>query len=76
MRTEFYLRQVRRLMTGHAIPAISTDDLSQVLVPIPDPSEQTRIANAIAEIQAMRKHARQASEQVVIETNALVGQLG
>ena len=76
MRTEFYLRQVRRLMTGHAIPAISTDDLSRVLVPIPDPSEQTRIANAIAEIQALRKHARQASEQVVMETSALVGQLG
>ena len=76
MRTDFYLRQVRRLMTGHEIPAISTDDLSRVLVPIPSQAEQTRIANAIAEIQAMRKHARQASEQVVIETNSLVSQLG
>jgi hypothetical protein len=50
--------------------------LSRVLVPIPSQAEQTRIANAIAEIQAMRKHARQASEQVVIETNSLVSQLG
>ncbi|MBI5649347.1 MAG: N-6 DNA methylase [Chloroflexi bacterium] len=76
MRTEFYLRQVRRLMTGHAIPAISTDDLSKVLVPIPAKQDQARIADIIAEIQSMRKNARQAGEKVVAETNSLVSQLG
>lgn len=75
MRTEHYLRQVRRLMTGHAIPAISADDLSKVLVPIPAWQEQARIAKTIADIQAMRKNALKAGEQVVMETNALVSQL-
>lgn len=76
MRTDFFLRQVRRLMTGHAIPAISTEDLAQVLVPIPAQSVQAKIADTIADIQAMRQHARQAGEQIVMETHNLVSQLG
>ena len=75
MRTEYYLRQVKRLMTGHAIPSISTEDMSKVLVPIPSKEEQERIANSIAEIQSMRREALKAGEKLVIETNALVSQL-
>lgn len=63
-------------MTGHAIPAISIEDLSKVLVPIPLKEEQERIANAIAQIQFMRKESLKAGEKVVIETDALVRQLG
>ncbi len=73
MRTEHYLRQVRRLMTGHAIPCISTEDLSQVLVPVPPRTEQERIANTIASIQVMRKEALKAGDQAVNVTNALIG---
>jgi type I restriction enzyme M protein len=73
MRTEIYLRQVRRLMTGHAIPSISTEDLAQVLVPIPARAEQERIASAIASIRAMRKEALKAGDQVVNAANALIG---
>jgi len=75
MRTEYYLRQVRRLMTGHAIPAISTEDLSEVLVPTPPKKEQERIAKAIAAIQSMRKEALKAGEKVVMETDSLVSRL-
>jgi type I restriction enzyme M protein len=59
-------------MTGHAIPAISIEDLSKVLVPIPSKEEQARIANAIVQIQSMRKESLRAGEKVVIETDALV----
>ncbi len=75
MRTEHYLRQVRRLMTGHAIPAVSIEDLATVLIPIPPKQEQQRIAHAIASIQAMRKEALKAGEEVVMETDALVSRL-
>jgi type I restriction enzyme M protein len=75
MRTEYYLRQVRRLMTGHAIPAVSIEDLATVLIPIPPQQEQQRIAHAIASIQSMRKEALKAGEKVVMEADALVSRL-
>lgn len=74
MRTDHFLRQVKRYMTGHAIPTISVDDLSKVLVPIPSKSEQEKIARNIAEIQAMRKEALKAGEKVVNETSLLLGE--
>lgn len=74
MRTDHFLRQVKRYMTGHAIPTISVDDLSKVLVPIPPKSEQQKIAKKIAEIQMMRKEALKAGEKVVNETSLLLGE--
>jgi len=75
MRTQYYLRQVRRLMTGHAIPAISIDDLSKILVPIPPIDVQKKIADKIGTILAMRKKALKTSETVVRETELLIGNL-
>lgn len=75
MRTEYYLRQVRRLMTGHAIPSISTEDLSKVLVPIPLKEDQERIANSVKSIQSMRREALKAGERVITEADSLVSQL-
>ncbi len=75
MRTQYYLRQVRRLMTGHAIPAISIDDLAKVLVPIPPVQVQKKIADEIATILAMRKEALKTGEKIVAETETLIGQL-
>lgn len=74
MRTDHFLRQVKRFMTGHAIPTISVDDLSKILVPIPPKSEQQRIAKSIAEIQTMRREALKAGEKVVNETSILLGE--
>lgn len=73
MRTDHFLRQVKRYMTGHAIPTISVDDLSKVLVPIPSESEQQRIAKTVAEIQTMRREALIAGEKIVNETSILYG---
>jgi type I restriction enzyme M protein len=75
MRTEYYLRQVRRLMTGHAIPAISVEDLARVLVPIPPIEIQKKISDEIAAILAMRKEALKTGEKVVKETESLISKL-
>jgi len=65
MRTEEFLNQVRRLMTGHAIPAISTADLGKVLVPIPGASEQRQIA------EAMRASLEARAQSAVLASKAL-----
>mgnify|MGYP001579649021 CR=1 FL=1 len=72
MRTEFYFRQVRRLMTGHAIPSISLDDLSKVLIPVPSNQEQKKIAESVLQILAMRKESRKIGDKVVSEVEELI----
>jgi type I restriction enzyme M protein len=72
LRTEYFLKQVRRLMTGHAIPAISLDDLSKVLVPVPPKDEQSRIANEIAILQNKRKEAIKLGEKLINEAEKAV----
>lgn len=72
MRTEYYLRQVRRLMTGHAIPAIALDDLTNVLVPILPKDKQYQVARRVEEIYRMVKGAREASNEVINETERLL----
>jgi type I restriction enzyme M protein len=44
LKTEIFLRQVRRLMTGHAIPSLSLNSLSTILVPIPPGDFQKRFS--------------------------------
>jgi len=75
MRTEYYLRQVRRFMTGHAIPVISIEDLAKVLVPIPHIEVQKKITDEIAMILTMRKEALKKGERVVQETELLIGKI-
>ncbi len=75
MRTEYYLRQVRRLMTGHAIPAISIDDLAKVLVPIPPANLQKRIADEVATIITIRKQVLKNGNKVVRQTELVIEQL-
>jgi type I restriction enzyme M protein len=72
MRTEFFLRQVRRMMTGHAIPSISLDDLSKILVPIPSKQDQTKITESILSIQSMRKESQKIGDKVILETEKLI----
>ena len=73
LRTEHCLRQVRRLMTGHAIPSISQDDLARVLVPIPPLEEQKRIAQSVARLQEMRREAMRTGERTISELEGLLG---
>jgi len=74
MRTDYYLRQVRRLMTGHAIPAISIEDLSKVLVYISPIAVQKKISSEIAQILDLRKETLKAGEKVIEETASLINQ--
>jgi type I restriction enzyme M protein len=55
LRTEPFLRQVRRLMTGHAIPAISLEDLAGVLVPLLSAGEQADIARRVRRLHALQR---------------------
>jgi type I restriction enzyme M protein len=75
MRTDYYLRQVRRLMTGHAIPAISIEDFSKVLAPIPPMEVQKKISMEIATILAKRKETLKAGEKVIDETASLIAKI-
>lgn len=75
MRTDHYLRQVKRLMTGHAIPAISIEDLSKVLVPILPVEVQKKISLEIAKILAKRKETLKAGERVIDETASLISKI-
>ncbi len=47
MRTPLFLRQIRRLRTGHTIPAVSLSDLRGVLVPAASAAEQVEIAEQV-----------------------------
>jgi type I restriction enzyme M protein len=49
MRTEFFHRQVRRLLRGHAIPAITLEDLATIQVPVPPQDIQQAIASKVRE---------------------------
>ena len=72
LRTDGYLRQIRRLMTGHAIPVISIDDLATVLVPVPNSVDQERIAKAMIRIQELRQEAIKMSERTIQDTQQLI----
>jgi type I restriction enzyme M protein len=67
MRTEYFLRQVRRLITGHAIPAISVEDLSKVLVLVPPKEIQKHISDEIEKVLSMRKEVLKIGEKVIEE---------
>jgi len=72
LRTDGYLRQIRRLMTGHAIPVISIDDLATVLVPVPHSVDQERIAKAMIRIQELQQEAIKMSERIIQDTQQLI----
>lgn len=73
MRTDYFLRQVSRLTTGHAIPAISTEDFGKLLVPLPPPATQRQIAGEMTAILTLRKEAMRASEKIIDDTQTLIG---
>ncbi len=72
MHTDSFLRQVRRLMTGHAIPAISLDDLATVLVPIPTVEHQNRIAKAVGDIHVLGEQIVRSSERVIRDVETII----
>jgi type I restriction enzyme M protein len=75
MRTEYFLRQVRRLMTGHAIPTISIEDLSKVLVLLPSKEVQKQISDEIGKIISMRKEVLKVGKKVIEEVESLISKI-
>jgi type I restriction enzyme M protein len=57
MRSDGFLRQVRRYMTGHAIPSISLEDLGEVLIPLPSAETNRRVTKLVSELIELRKKA-------------------
>ncbi len=72
MRTPYFWRQVRRLLTGHAIPALSHEDLAQVLVPVPPEEVQQRIAEKVKRLLALRKAMAQTQRAIEEEAEAIL----
>jgi len=72
MRTEYFLRQVRRLMTGHAIPAISIEDLSKVFVLVPSKKIQKQISCEVGKIISRRKECLKVGKKVIEEVESLI----
>lgn len=68
MRTDYFLRQIRRLLTGHAIPVVSLEDFAGILVPIPPKVDQLKLANAFKEIQLLQ-------DETYKTANSLVGKV-
>ena len=65
MRTGLFHRQVRRLMTGHAIPTIAIDELSQVLVPVPERNTQIRIADSFKKLHDMIRKSKKEADRII-----------
>lgn len=57
LQSSAFLRQVRRLRTGHAIPALSLDDLKQIVVPAPPKAEQRETADLIWKARELQEGA-------------------
>lgn len=72
MRTPVFLRQVRRLLTGHAIPAVSLDDLRGVLVPIPSTEEQERIASGLEDLLRLRRASLRVGQELLSDTTSVL----
>lgn len=72
MKTSVFHRQVRRLMTGHAIPAITNEDLENILIPIPPQKDQNRIAKAVDELLALRRKASALSEKLDVAIEKII----
>jgi type I restriction enzyme M protein len=72
LRTGTFLKQVRRRMTGHAIPAISQEELANILVPVPPKARQLEIAREFERLHAMRRDALKAGETLVLKTEQIL----
>ena len=54
-KTDIFIKQVKRMMTGHAIPCISPTNLGQIIVPVPNKHTQNEIAKRIKKIIALNQ---------------------
>jgi len=60
-------QQIKRGITGSAIPGIRTDAIKRILVPVPPTEKQRLIAT---EVRSIRKEARRLREEAAKEWEA------
>ena len=62
-------------MTGHAIPAISIEDLSRVLVLVQPKEVQNKISNETGKVLSMRKEFLKVGGKVIEEVESIVSKM-
>lgn len=65
--TDFFLQQVYRYRTGAAIPAISDDDLLNILVYFPERKLHDEIVEKVKESVSLRKKSKEAIKNIRLE---------
>ncbi|MEW6409723.1 MAG: restriction endonuclease subunit S, partial [Nitrospirota bacterium] len=72
LKSPFFLEQVKRELTGAAIPAISLEDLKQVLVYLPESAIQKEIAKLVEMSNHLRTESRNLIEQAKKEVEKMI----
>lgn len=72
LKSPFFLEQVRRELTGAAIPAISLEDLKQILVYLPSIKIQNEIARLVDSSNKLRTESRDLINQAKREVEELI----
>lgn len=72
LKSPFFLEQVKRELTGAAIPAISLEDLKQVLVYLPSSEIQKEIAKLVETSGYLRTESRDLIEQAKRDVEEMI----
>ena len=65
MKTEKFLKQMFMYRTGAAIPAVSDNDFSNIIIEIPDNEEMERIVSKIQKAFNLRNEAKKEIESIM-----------
>ncbi len=61
------VEQTSRLMTGNTLPRLQTEDIENLLIPIPNESTQEKIVAGVKTIYTKARNLRQEAESVIVE---------
>ena len=69
------VEQTSRLMTGNTLPRLQTEDIENLLIPIPNKTTQEKIVGGVKTIYNKARRLRQEAEGVVIEAQKQTEQM-
>lgn len=69
------VEQTSRLMTGNTLPRLQTEDVENLLIPIPDETKQGEIIGGVKTIYEKAKRLRKEAENSVVEAQRQVEQM-
>ena len=69
------VEQTSRLMTGNTLPRLQTEDIENLLIPIPNKTTQEKIVGGVKTIYNKARKLRQEAEGVVIEAQKQTEQM-